>query len=247
MEFVAGVVGEEGCYVAETLGEGWGGEEWILALAEVVVIEVDGHGEDVDRQRVRERGLEVAGAGAFVDSFLAGAGFGAAAVLRFATGLPGVLAGFTADLGLGLRPDEGGEAFRDACRFNKVVGYVDEELESEAEAVFDEAGGDEDGLCFSEGRVAMTDGAVTEVDGVGGGDHDFTGVGDGEGHEVVGAALEGGGEGGWDGAYEALEVGVGDAVLAPCGVVKTVCGLGYGDLRGHLFRVPKIDLCASAH
>ena len=113
----------------------------------------------------------------------------AAAVLRAAARLPGVLAGFTADLGLGLRPGEGGKAFRHAGGLNKVVGHVDEELEGEAEAIFNETGGKKDGLSGTEAGVAMADGAVAQIDGVAGRDHGFAGVGDGEGNEVVGALL----------------------------------------------------------
>jgi hypothetical protein len=55
-----------------------------------------------------------------------------------AAGFPGVLAGFAANAGLSLRPGEGGKAFRHACGVDEVVRDVDEELEGQAEAVFDE-------------------------------------------------------------------------------------------------------------
>jgi GAF domain-containing protein len=101
-------------------------------------------------------------------------------------------------------------------------------------------GGTEDG-------VAMADGAVAQIDGVAGSDHGVVGVGDGQGNEVVGAMLERGSEHGGNGADQALEIGVGDARLAPHGVVNSVWRLGHGHLRGHLLRRPKLDLCAARH
>ena len=127
------------------------------------------------------------------------------------------------------------------------MGYVDEELEGQAETVLDQAGGEEDGLSGAEDGVAMADGAVAEIDAVAGSDHDFAGVGDGQGDEVVGAVVEGGGERGRDGADEMLEIGVGDAGFAPGGVVDAVGGLGDGGLRGDLLRRPEFDLCAAGH
>ena len=59
--------------------------------------------------------------------------------------------------------------------------------------------------------------------------------------------LERGREQGGHGADQALEVGVGDARLAPHGVVNAVGGFGHNHLRGHFFRRPKIDLCAACH
>ena len=87
------------------------------------------------------------------------------------------------------------------------MGHVDEELEGEAEAVFNQAGGEKDRLGGAEDGVAMADGAVAEIDGVAGSDHDFAGVGNGERNEVVGAVAERGGERGGHGADEPLEIG----------------------------------------
>ena len=127
------------------------------------------------------------------------------------------------------------------------MGHVDEELEGQAEAVFDQARGEEDGLGGAEDGVAMADGAVAKIDAVAGSDHDFAGVGDGQRDKVVGAVVERGGERGGDGADQALEVGVGDAGFAPGGVVDAVGGLEHGGLRGDLLRRPKFDLCAAGH
>ena len=112
-----------------------------------------------------------------------------AAVLGAAAGLPGVLAGFAADLGLGLRPGERGKALRNAGGLDKVVGHVDEELEGQAEAVLDQARGEKDRLGGAEDGVAMADGAVAQIDGVAGSDHGVVGVGDGQRNKVIGAVL----------------------------------------------------------
>ncbi len=55
---------------------------------------------------------------------------------------------------------------------------VDEEFEGEGEAVTEKAGGDEDALDVAEVDVAMADGVVGEVGGVGGGDHGGAGGAD---------------------------------------------------------------------
>ena len=168
-------------------------------------------------------------------------------ILGAAARLPGVLAGFAADLGLGLRPDQRGEALGDARSLNKVVGHVDEELEGQAEAVFNQARGEKDGLGGAEGGVAMADGAVAEFDGVVGRDKVLAGVGNGQGNEVVGALAERGGERGGHGADQPLQIGVGDAVLAPGRVTDAVGGLLHGHLRGDLLRMPQFDLCTAGH
>ena len=59
--------------------------------------------------------------------------------------------------------------------------------------------------------------------------------------------FEGGRKRGGDGADQTLDVGVGDAGLAPGGVVDAVGGLGDGGVRGDLLRRPKLDLCAAGH
>ena len=221
-----------------------------------MVVEVDGEREHVDGQGVGEGGVEITGAGALVDgdwgaaiegAAVGGAQVRSANVLRAAAGLPCVLTGFTADLGLGLLPCEGGKTLWDAGGLDKVVGHVDEELEGQSEAVFDQACGEKDGLGGTEVGVAMADGAVAEIDGVAGGDHGVVGVGDGQRDKVIGALLERGRESDGDGADEMLEVGVGDARIAPHGVVNSVGSLGDGHLRGDFFGRPKIDLCVARH
>ncbi len=168
-------------------------------------------------------------------------------LLGAAAGFPCVLAGFAAHLCLGLRPGERGEALRNAGGLDKIVRHVDEELEGQAEAVFNQARGEEDGLGGAENGVAMADGAVAELDRVGGRDKVLAGVGNGEGNKVVGALAQRGSQRGGHGADKALEVGVGDAGLAPGGVADAVGRILHRDLRGNFLGMPQLDLCAAGH
>ena len=83
---------------------------------------------------------------------------------------------------------------------------VDEVLEGEGEAVLHEAGGDEDALGRAEADVAMADGAVAEIDGVGGSDGGLVAFADGERHEVISAAGEAIGDRHGHGLYDALQI-----------------------------------------
>ena len=161
LELVAGVGREEARHVAQPLGQRGRSQQRILALAQIVVIEVDGQRQHVDGQRIGERRLEESVARALVDSLLAGA-----RVLRAAARLPRILAGFAAHLRLGLRPDQRRKALGNARGFNKVVRHVDEELEGQPEAIFYQPRGKKDGLRRAEDRIAMADGAIAQVDGV---------------------------------------------------------------------------------
>ena len=127
---------------------------------------------------------------------------------------------------------------------------VDEELEGEGEAVAEESGGDEDGVDGSveaiEGDVAVADGLVGELGGVGGGDHGgFVGgsvrqggfgaaCGHGERDEVVGFAAEGGGDGDGDGLDHAVEVGGGKGGFAKGGEADAVGCFAHDDFAGDL-------------
>ena len=52
LELVTRVGGEEGGYVTEALRKGGGRQEGVLALAQVVIVEVNGEREHIDSQRV---------------------------------------------------------------------------------------------------------------------------------------------------------------------------------------------------
>ena len=231
---------EEFGYEAEAFGEGLRGEERVLALAQLGVVEVDCERELVDGDGVGEGGFDVVGLGFFVDAGFAVDSVGLVAGDEGeAAALPGVLAGLAADVGDGLGPDEVGEGGGDAGGVDEGVADVDEELEGEGEAVAEEAGGDEDAVVVAEGDVAVADGLVAELGGVGGGDHGGVGVavvarrrsvecGDrthGERDEVVDLAAEGSGDGGGDGLDHAGEIVRGEAGVAEGGVADAVGGL----------------------
>ena len=73
--------------------------------------------------------------------------FGAgSAVLCTAAGFPCILAGFAADLGFGLGPNERGETFGHTCRFDKVVGHIDKKLKGETKAIFHQSRGEKNRL-----------------------------------------------------------------------------------------------------
>jgi hypothetical protein len=86
------------------------------------------------------------------------------------------------------------------------VGDVDEVFKCQGEAVLHEARGDEGELRGAEADVAMADGAVAEVDVVGGRDGSLVFFSYGEGHKVPGAAREGLRDDGGHGQDDALEI-----------------------------------------
>ena len=127
-----------------------------------------------------------------------------------------------AHLGFGLRPGQRGKALRHSCFFHKVMPYVDKKLERQAESVFDQARGKKNRFHRAENRIAMADGAVTEIDRIGRSDHRFAGVGNGQRHKVIRALLQSPGKRGRHRAHQPIEVRFGNARLAPRGVVNPV-------------------------
>lgn len=292
-EFVGGVGWEEVGYQAQACGQGRGGEERVLALAEFAVVEVECQREQIDGDRVGEGGLEVEAALFLVDDGLrGGAGLGGGVELRDGrrrrvgegalaggdgregaavaarcgleglglriggaaegevAGLPRVHAGLSSHIVEGLFPDKIGEGFGDASLIDKGVRDVDEELEAEGEAVAHEAGGDEDAsLAVAELDVAVADGGLRELVGVGAGDHgglgcfglvagedvgvdveSFGGFAQGERDEVVGVGVECGRDGGGDGLEHTVEIEVGNAGFAVGGEANAVGGLADGGI-----------------
>ena len=115
LKFVAGIGGKKRGHVAQALGEGGRGQQRILALAQVVIVEVDGERKHVDGERIGEGRLEETHAGALVDaragwtraeSIRAGGHRARVRLQGAAAGFPCVLAGFAAHLRFGLRPGE---------------------------------------------------------------------------------------------------------------------------------------------
>jgi hypothetical protein len=227
--------------VAQALGQRRGGQQRIFAFAQVVVVEVERKREHVDGEGVGKGRLFVVFAGALVEGH--GCAFGVVhRVEGAAARFPGVLAGFTANAGLRLRPGEGGKAFRHAGGVDEVVRHVDEELEGQAEAVFDESRREKHSLNCAERHVAMADGAVAQIYGVAGRDDSgrFAGAfGNDQRYEKVGAFGDGRSQRARNGADQALQIGVTDAGFAPGGVVDPVGRFGDGGGCGDLVRGPR--------
>ena len=168
-------------------------------------------------------------------------------LLSAAAGFPCILAGFPTHLRFGLRPGERGETIGNAGGLDKIVRHVNEELEGESEAVFNEARGNEDSLGVAEGGVAMADGAVAEFNRVSGRDEVLARIGNGERYEVVGSLAQRGSQPGRYGARETLKVGVGDAGFAEGGIPDAVGRILHRDLRGDFLGMPQLDLRATGH
>ena len=103
-----------------------------------------------------------------------------------------------------------------------MVAGVDEELEGQRETVLHEAGGDEGDLGVLEFDVAVADGAVAEVDGVGGRDQHLFFVGDGERNEIVSVFGEALGDGHRHRLDDAGEIGFGEVRVAKTSVENSI-------------------------
>lgn len=209
--------------MAQALGERGGGEQRVFALFQLGVVEVERSGEHIDGEGVGEGGFKIGGLRFFV---------GGVAVESAAAVFPGVLTGFSACVGFGLRPHEIGKAGGDADGFDKVVADVDEKFKGQRKAVLHDAGGDEDAVRAAELCVAMADGVFGEIDGVSGGDGGLVSVAESERHEVVGAAGEGVGNGRGHGLHDALEILRSDLGVSKVREAKAVGGLADGGLLG---------------
>src|ERR1700733_977863 len=129
LEFVSWIGGEEVRYMTKPLGQPWRGQQRILALAKIVIIEVHCQREHVNGQRVGKRRFEKTVSGALVD------GFSAARILGPPARLPSILARFATHLSLRLRPHQRRKALRYARYAYTVMGHVNEALEGQAEAI----------------------------------------------------------------------------------------------------------------
>lgn len=109
VEFESGIGGEDFGDFAEALGHGCGGEERVVAFAEIVVVDVEIHGKKIDGDGVGEAGSEE-----FVLKFF---GVGTVGSGELA-GLPGVERSFAADAGFDLLPGEVGEILGDSSFFD---------------------------------------------------------------------------------------------------------------------------------
>jgi hypothetical protein len=54
LEIVTGIRREKPCNMAQALGQGWSGKQWVFALAKIMVVEVNSKRQHVHGQRVRK-------------------------------------------------------------------------------------------------------------------------------------------------------------------------------------------------
>ena len=113
-----------------------------------------------------------------------------------------------------LFPRQVGEVLRNPHALHEVVSHIDEELEGDGEAVFHQAGGDEDALRIAQRLVAMADGAVGQLHVVAVGDHGLVAHVQGERHKVVGLAIQSRRNRPRHGSHHALQIGE-PAVTSP--------------------------------
>ena len=93
----------------------------------------------------------------------------------------------------------------------------------------------------------MADGAVAQLDGIGWRDQVLAGIGNGERNKVVGAMASAAESAAGTAPDEALQIGVGDPRFAPRRIADPIRSLAHGDLRGHLLRMPQLDLRTAGH
>ena len=103
-----------------------------------------------------------------------------------------------------------------------MVAGVDEELKGQRETVLHEPGGDEGDLGALELDVTMADGAVAEIDGVGGRDQHLFLVGDGERNKIVSVLGEAFGDRHRHRLDHAGEIGFGEVRIAKGSVEDSV-------------------------
>ena len=209
--------------MAQALGQRRSGQQRILALAQIVVVEVDRQRQHVNGQRVGEGRLEEGAAGALVDALLAVAGPRLRARRRVSQASwlvsPRTWASAcdqTSDEKLSGTPAASTKLWATLMKNSKArpKRSSTRRVERKTASVEPKTG------------VAMADGAVAQIDAVRRRDHGVAGVGDGQGNEVIGAMFERGGRAWPARRPPAAPDPLRDAGLAPGGVVNSVGGLG---------------------
>src|ERR1700733_1987251 len=149
LKIIARVGWKEPGHMAQPLRQRWRGQQRILALPQIRVVEVKREREHINGQRIGERGFKEAALRPFVDPALfdtaaceglihagesafrhacAGA-FVAAAVQCPAAALVAILAGFATYVRQCLRPSQVAETLWHPNGFDKMVADIDKELE----------------------------------------------------------------------------------------------------------------------
>ncbi len=239
--------------MAQTLGQRGRGQQRIFALPQIGVVEVEREREHVNGQGIRKGGLKKAALCLFVDPALfhspaceglvhagesslrharAGA-FVAPAVQCPAPAFVAVLAGFAAHLGQRLRPRQVAETLRHPGSFDKVVPHIDKEFEGQRKPVLHQPGGDEDAIRAVKLHIAVTHGAIAQVDGVAWRHHRLLGFANGERHKIICMPGERGGDCIRHRLHDRLQLLCGDVRIGKDRVTQAVFGLTHGRLLRH--------------
>ena len=151
--------------------------------------------------------------------------------------LPGILAGFAADISESLIPHKLIERFGNADDVDECMANVDKKFEGQGEAIAEQAGRDEDAFSAIVGDIAVADGLIAEL-GCVGRRHQrcfaAATVAESERHKVVSFARQRARDGDRDRLDHALEVTAAEVVVAECCVTDTVRCLTHGHFMDDL-------------
>src|SRR5208337_4969738 len=181
IEFESGIGREDLGNFPQPFGHGNWRQQGVVALAQVVVVDVEIEREQVDGNRIGEAGGEIV-----VLEFLRVGTVCGGKLAR----LPGVERSFSAHTGFHLLPGQVSEMLRHTGAFDQGVPDVDVELEGHRKLVFHQAGGDEDALRISQVQVAMANRIVAEGNVVAVGNDGVVALSDRERYKVVRLAAE---------------------------------------------------------
>jgi hypothetical protein len=114
-----------------------------------------------------------------------------------------------------------------------VVADIDEEFEGQRKPVLHQPGGDEDAIGAVKLHIAVTHGAIAQVDSVPGRNHRLLSLTNSEGYKVVGMPGKRGGHCIRHCLHDWLEFLVGDVRIGKDRVAQAVFGLTHGGLLRH--------------
>src|SRR5579863_9937271 len=136
-ELESGIRGKQFGNFSETLGQRGRSEQRVIALAEIVIIDIKVKRQQVNRNCVGERRFEIFRLVAFRVGAVSGGEF---------AGLPGIERSLAAHSGFDLAPGQLAELARDSGALHQRVADVDIELEGDRKLVVHQARGNEDAL-----------------------------------------------------------------------------------------------------
>ena len=144
-----------------------------------------------------------------------------------------ILTGFSAHVRQGLRPGKVAKTLRHSSGFDEMMADIDEEFEGQGKPVLHQPGRDEDAICAIKLNIAVTHGAIAQIDGVPGRHHGLLSFTDGERHEIIGMPGKCRGDCVRHCLHDRLEFLGGDVRIGKDRVTQAVFGLTHGRLLGH--------------